>query len=155
MADTKFSLIIQGDTSSTSRLYDSISRGAVPVIVSDHLTESGLPFTWRVPWKDFVVYMPTRLNKAEMASFFNQISELGRNFVEQRQKVMLTYAPDVQKIMIQGEMIKSIVSNCVLFYFATFRYFRILAPSGVSSFRKYSDGDSHEMPELGCQPSTF
>ena len=57
MKQSKFAFILPGDTASSSRLYDAISSGTVPIILSNHLLEVGLPFIDRVPWKDLVVFL--------------------------------------------------------------------------------------------------
>lgn len=41
---TKFGLVIRGDTASTSRLYDSIASGAIPIFISEDIKYDALPF---------------------------------------------------------------------------------------------------------------
>ena len=53
-------LVISGDTPTTSRLYDALAVGAIPVILSDHLFETGLPFMSTVPWHAMVFWIPER-----------------------------------------------------------------------------------------------
>jgi hypothetical protein len=42
---SKFCLVIRGDTVSTHALYSAIKSGCIPVVISDMLQYSGLPFT--------------------------------------------------------------------------------------------------------------
>ena len=62
MINSKFALVIHGDTCSTSRLYDAIAAGAIPVILSDELYAQGLPFLRQVPWFDFAIFIPHRID---------------------------------------------------------------------------------------------
>lgn len=55
---SKFCLVLPGDTVSSSRLYDAISSNCIPVVLTDSLMEFGLPFVWKVSYKDFVVFLP-------------------------------------------------------------------------------------------------
>lgn len=55
---SKFLLIIHGDTSTTSRLYDAIFNGVIPVIISPTLYQDGLPFQSRIPWRDITFNIP-------------------------------------------------------------------------------------------------
>ena len=50
--NSKFALIVHGDTSTTSRLYDAIFNGLIPIIISPNLYQDGLPFQSKIPWRD-------------------------------------------------------------------------------------------------------
>ena len=56
--NSKFALIIHGDTSTTSRLYDAIMNGLIPIIISPSLYQDGLPFQSIVPWRDISFNLP-------------------------------------------------------------------------------------------------
>lgn len=51
--NTKFGFMIQGDTCTSARLYESIANGQIPIIISTSIYENGLPFIRQVPWFDF------------------------------------------------------------------------------------------------------
>lgn len=53
-------LVIEGDTPSTSRLYDAVQFGQVPIIISDRWKEIAQPFPFELPWDDFAVFMDPR-----------------------------------------------------------------------------------------------
>lgn len=55
--DSKFSLIMHGDSPSTSRLYDAIASGSIPIIISRFLERDGLPFTDIVPYRQFMFFI--------------------------------------------------------------------------------------------------
>lgn len=55
--NTKFGLVIRGDTPSTSRLYDTICSGAMPIILSEHIKYIGLPFVEVINYEDFSFFI--------------------------------------------------------------------------------------------------
>ena len=57
LIQSKFSLIIHGDTPTTSRLYDAISNLQIPIILSPTIYHTGLPFLEKVPWYDFCIFV--------------------------------------------------------------------------------------------------
>ena len=57
---SKYMLVISGDTPTTSRLYDALAAGMIPVVVSDYMFEVGLPFPSTVPWHSMVFWIPER-----------------------------------------------------------------------------------------------
>ena len=70
MRHAQFSLVILGDTPSTSRMYDAISAGTVPVIVSDEIWAVGLPFPTIVPWQGMALRVSE--HETEVWKSFNQ-----------------------------------------------------------------------------------
>ena len=57
LINSKFTLIIHGDTPTTSRLYDAISNMQIPIILSPSIYYTGLPFLEKVPWYDFCFFI--------------------------------------------------------------------------------------------------
>lgn len=57
LIDSKFGLVISGDTPSTSRLYDLISSGSIPIILSRYLLQQGLPFIQKIPYYKFCYFI--------------------------------------------------------------------------------------------------
>ena len=55
---SKFSLIIHGDTSSTSRLYDAITNGQIPIFISPNIYFDSLPFANKINWLDLGYFVP-------------------------------------------------------------------------------------------------
>ena len=60
MTKSKFALILSGDTASSSRIYDAISSGMIPVILGNSVFEIGLPFHSIVPWRDLCIFIDTK-----------------------------------------------------------------------------------------------
>jgi hypothetical protein len=50
---SKFGLMMSGDTPSSSRIYDYISAGAIPIIIGDRFREHAASFTHDIPWESF------------------------------------------------------------------------------------------------------
>ena len=48
LACSEFALMIHGDSPSSGRLYDTLAYGTIPIIISDRLWHSGLPFPGKV-----------------------------------------------------------------------------------------------------------
>lgn len=56
-AQSKYSLIIHGDTPSTARMYDSFYFDQVPMIISDEYRTWAMPFRDELPWESFAVFV--------------------------------------------------------------------------------------------------
>eukprot|EP01134_Creolimax_fragrantissima_P003143 CFRG3143T1 len=67
MAQSQFSLMIKGDTPISQRLYDSISFNTIPIIFSQKLWYEGLPFSSKVPWREFVLVVDENLHNVGQA----------------------------------------------------------------------------------------
>lgn len=65
MTDSKFCLIVRGDTTSSRRLYTAIATGCIPVIISDWIS---LPYESFLNWDKIVLIFPE--------SIINNISSL-------------------------------------------------------------------------------
>eukprot|EP01053_Blabericola_migrator_P003339 Blabericola_migrator_1__3338@NODE_1985_length_3456_cov_99_251107_g1263_i0_p1_GENE_NODE_1985_length_3456_cov_99_251107_g1263_i0NODE_1985_length_3456_cov_99_251107_g1263_i0_p1_ORF_typecomplete_len602_score76_96Exostosin/PF03016_15/7e35Glyco_transf_49/PF13896_6/0_08_NODE_1985_length_3456_cov_99_251107_g1263_i03782183 len=57
---SKYHFIIRGDDWTTSRLFDAIHSGGLPVLVSDGLLDKGLPFGCHVDWANLVIRIPEK-----------------------------------------------------------------------------------------------
>lgn len=55
MASHDFCLVPRGDTPGTSRLFDAIAAGCIPIVVSDNIP---LPFAETVPYQDLIIAIP-------------------------------------------------------------------------------------------------
>ena len=111
---SKFCLIIAGDTVSSSRLYDAISSSCLPVILSDSLLEFGLPFVWRVPWRDFALFLPQE-EKSLVDNFLKIKRALGS--MRARLEIMNRFKDDVSWSSPTSRVVENIVtetaSRCV------------------------------------------
>jgi len=54
---SNYSLVIHGDSPSTSRLYDGFEFDQVPVIISDGWRETAMPFADALPWDSMAVFI--------------------------------------------------------------------------------------------------
>uniref|UniRef100_A0A7S4RCV8 Exostosin GT47 domain-containing protein n=2 Tax=Alexandrium monilatum TaxID=311494 RepID=A0A7S4RCV8_9DINO len=54
---SNYSLVIEGDSPSTSRLYDAMQFGQVPIIISSNWKEIAMPFPDELPWDDLAVFL--------------------------------------------------------------------------------------------------
>jgi hypothetical protein len=50
-----FSGMIRGDTPTSGRLYDMFATGTIPLLLSDNIWGTGLPFPEKVPWKRLLI----------------------------------------------------------------------------------------------------
>lgn len=72
--DTKFSLMIHGDSPTSARLYESIANGQIPIIISSNIYVMGLPFISRVPWTEFTFFVSqSEISKQELARMIRRI----------------------------------------------------------------------------------
>lgn len=54
---SKFGLVIRGDSPSTSRFYDLIASGTIPIVISKYLLAEGLPFTDKIDYEKFTFFV--------------------------------------------------------------------------------------------------
>lgn len=73
---TKFGLIIRGDTASTSRLYDSIASGAIPIFISEHIKYTALPFIEKINYDDFSFSIYPNFNN--ISAIWDQMQEIAK-----------------------------------------------------------------------------
>jgi len=62
---SKYGLVIQGDTPSTSRLYDLLQFEQTPVIISKGFQDQAMPFPDELPWSDFAIFVDPDAFEAE------------------------------------------------------------------------------------------
>merc|ERR1719291_36131 len=53
----KYWLVPRGDTPSSSRLYDSIHFGAMPIVISDDFEKVGMPYPDDFPWDRVLTFI--------------------------------------------------------------------------------------------------
>lgn len=63
MTHSSFCLVLEGDTPTSARLFDSIAAGCVPLILSDAIS---LPFTKQLDWTKFSVHPQEGAYKAKI-----------------------------------------------------------------------------------------
>ena len=95
LKETKFVLMLYGDTSSSSRLYDAISVGAVPVIMSNQLMTYGLPFIQDVPWRDMVFFVDVTDDMKYVFSQLQRLKKIPKNMIQERLAKLKKHAKDV------------------------------------------------------------
>lgn len=93
LANSRFGLMLAGDTPSTGRLYDIISSGSIPIILSKYLLRDGLPFVDKVPYYRFCY------------------------FVDEQQEINKIYA-DLVKIMTETSMDEYLDKYLNLIYYS-------------------------------------
>ena len=94
LSNTKLALIISGDTASTSRIYDAIERGAIPIVVSDLLPMVGLPFKYKVPWERLVYFLSVHSDEQSVLRVLEDISvRMGE--LEEKQRLLKKYGKEV------------------------------------------------------------
>eukprot|EP00270_Netrium_digitus_P013728 TRINITY_DN4595_c0_g2_i5.p1 TRINITY_DN4595_c0_g2~~TRINITY_DN4595_c0_g2_i5.p1 ORF type:complete len:302 (-),score=48.94 TRINITY_DN4595_c0_g2_i5:159-1064(-) len=86
---SKFCLVPAGDTPTSSRLFDSIVSGCIPIVVSDDIE---LPFEEFIDYTQFAIFVPQAfaLKKGYLLSFLRQIS---KSKWRRRQNMMKKVAP--------------------------------------------------------------
>ena len=95
MANSKFALILPGDTASSSRLYDAIRQGTIPIIIGNHQFEVGLPFLWKVRWRDFAFFIPDHFDSSVIKETLLKILDYPDYQLKKRWEVMMKFKDDV------------------------------------------------------------
>lgn len=114
LINSKFSLIIHGDTPSTSRLYDSISSGCLPIVISSELYEQGLPFTSKVNYLDFMFFIPHTLPVDKIYQNLLRIVKFTPEYIWQHKfETMKSYLQDVSWRHLESRVIDNILYDAV------------------------------------------
>ena len=95
MASHEFCFVPRGDTPGSSRLFDAVAAGCIPVIVSDNIE---LPFRHAIPYKDFTFIIPEDDFIADPEGSLSRIVELTETdpgALHAMRNVMLRYAPEL------------------------------------------------------------
>ena len=119
LSDSKFSLIISGDTASTSRLYDAIERGSIPIIVSDLLPMVSFPFKSKVPWERLVYFLSSHADERNILKSLYDIWSKKDDELNEKQKYLQKYGKEVLWWSKQGSnVVKNLIEEtyfkCVL-----------------------------------------
>ena len=88
MLDSTFCLIPRGDTPTTNRLFDAISAGCIPVIVSENI-DLVLPFSTFLDWRQFSVRLPQDLVLSNPRSLLEMLHGLSAKHVQKLQQELL------------------------------------------------------------------
>ena len=116
LINSKFAIIPNGDSGTTSRLYDAIANMQLPIILSPTIYTEGLPFISQVPWFDFCFFVdPFILGDEELRERIRRISDreiYPEYLLEHKFKVMLEHRKDVLWRLGEGQ--KSMVFDNIL-----------------------------------------
>ncbi|KAK9834898.1 hypothetical protein WJX81_007246 [Elliptochloris bilobata] len=88
---SQFSLMIKGDSPSSQRLYDSLAYGTIPVIISNRLWHTGMPFPGKVPWQDLVYSLEENFTIDE----FKQVMATPMDTIIRKRELIRMYFKDV------------------------------------------------------------
>ena len=88
---SRFSLCLRGDSPSSSRLYDAVRYGAIPLFVSDHIWRVGLPFQCWVPWRLLSRTVPEGTFLHDPGAALRNVSATTDAFAEKRMRGLLGY----------------------------------------------------------------
>jgi hypothetical protein len=88
LRDARFCLMLPGDTSSSGRLYDCISAGVIPIIISRPFAGgfwgNAAPFLHDLPWDDFSFSVTSEVFMANPAGSISNITSLPAKIIEQK-----------------------------------------------------------------------
>lgn len=91
MARTRFALCPRGDTPSSTRPYDAIASGAIPVIISDHVWRVGMPFQCLVPFELFTLTIDEARIATDAAGALRNLSGRMHPYAESRARVLMRH----------------------------------------------------------------
>ena len=116
MLNTKFQLIIHGDTASTSRLYDALTNGQIPIIISPGLYSVGLPFSDKIPWNDLAFFVPyTAWDSGSYLEIFEtcllQILGSSEEILRFKFENLLRYRKDISWLDPESSIIENILDD--------------------------------------------
>ena len=76
MHRTRFALCPRGDTPTSTRLYDAIACGSIPVIISEHAFKMGMPFQCLVPYDLFTIQLDEQNISQDAAGALHRLFSL-------------------------------------------------------------------------------
>ena len=92
----KFSLMIPGDTVSSSRIYEAFTSNTIPIIMSDSIMQYGIPFLSIVPWKDIVFFVHTAGESDEEISVqLQKVAAAPEYLLRKKLRMIQLYKQDV------------------------------------------------------------
>lgn len=87
MLRSEYCLVLQGDTPTSARLFDSIAAGCVPLIAAEHIS---LPFSSFIDWSSFSMQSSPESLIAQPADLIEQMPE------EEGEKALSTDDPPIE-----------------------------------------------------------
>ena len=115
LVQSKFALIIHGDTPTTSRLYDAIANMQIPVFLSPTIYVEGLPFLDKVPWYDFSVFIdPYVSSMEEVAMRLSQLADeefYPRDLLEHKFERLKKHQKDLLWMMEGSEVVDRVLED--------------------------------------------
>ena len=118
--DSKFTLVIHGDTPSTSRLYDAISSGSIPIVISSDIYFQGLPFLTKVPYHLFSFFLNhDRSGETIVNQILDIVMSTPEHVLKDKLKLMREYVRDVswnhpKSKVVENIMIEAASGHCRL-----------------------------------------
>jgi hypothetical protein len=114
--NSKFCLIMRGDTPSSSALYNSIKVSCIPVIISDTLELVALPFQTQIPWSQMSLRFPEDIFIAEPMTMLRFLWQIPHHRVRHMLQVLQQIAQPrllYDGYQIVNSILTEVASNCV------------------------------------------
>ena len=111
--NSKFSLMIHGDTATSSRLYDAITNGLIPIIISPDIYSVGLPFVQRVPWREIAFFVPLSYkitqNPETYAKYLQGILSSPEDLLQHKYKNLLQFRKEVSWLHPESRVVENLL----------------------------------------------
>ena len=101
--------LVPGDTASSSRLYDAIRQGSIPIIIGNHQFEVGLPFLWKVQWRDLAFFIPDHFDADFIKKSLRAIENYPVKLLEKRWQVLMKFKNDVSWASTESKVVKNVL----------------------------------------------
>jgi len=120
MQRASFCLVLEGDTPTSARLFDSIAAGCVPLILSDEIT---LPFASQLNWTEFSVHPFTGAYRTTKASLLeSQTQGHGAMYAESSVEVAKLKRTPNDKLQKLQQVLLQVRSNFVYGYGSPYNF---------------------------------
>lgn len=87
----RFALCPRGDTPTSTRLYDAVATGAIPVLISDHVWSMGMPFQCLVPYQLLTVSVQESEIARAPAATLRKVAANTAGAMEERMRRLLRH----------------------------------------------------------------
>ena len=111
LSKAKFHIVPKGETPSNSRVYDSLSCGVIPIILSDYLSEVALPFKSVIPWEDLLTFVPMELSDPAMIKAFRHVLDTPEEILADKRRLIEIFKDDVSWTSENSRVVENIINE--------------------------------------------
>ena len=95
LGQSKFALAMSGDNAGSTRYFDAPNSGLIPIFIADQAFTDALPFTSKVPWRDFSFFIPETGNSEDLAAEIRSIVNSDDRILRRKFEMLMRYRDEL------------------------------------------------------------